>query len=57
MVVAMSRMTGGSSPAGIPTASGFVPSRASTPPQIAIWLALATAEYKPIMPCSTGMEA
>lgn len=43
-VVAMSRITGASCPAGMPTASGLVPSSDSEPPNGAMWLALATAE-------------
>ena len=42
-VVAMSRTTGGSSPAGTAIAMGLVPSSSSVPPQGGTWLALPTA--------------
>ena len=41
--VAMSRMTGASSPAGIATAIGLVPSKGSVPPHGAMWLTLDAA--------------
>ena len=43
-VVAMSRTTGGSWPAGTAIAIGLVLSRLSAAPQAGMWLALATAE-------------
>ena len=41
--VAMSKITGGSSPAGIATAIGLVPSSGSVPPQGAMWWTLDAA--------------
>jgi len=55
-VVAMSS-TSGPLPVGTPNASGLVPSSESAPPHTAMWLALATAEYIPIMPAAAGISA
>ncbi len=41
--VAMSRITGGSPPAGIATAIGLVPSSGSLPPHGAMWCTLEAA--------------
>jgi hypothetical protein len=56
-VVAMSSTMGGSSPAGIATATGLVERSISTPPHGGRWLALPTAKYMPIMPSRSGILA
>ena len=53
----MSSTSGGSSPAGIAMANGLVPSSGSAPPASGMWLALATAEYMPIMSAFSGSAA
>src|SRR6267154_542807 len=52
----MSRTMGVSFP-GTATAIGLVDSSMSIPPQGAMWLALPTARYSPIMSCSSGIAA
>src|SRR5436190_1541705 len=42
---------------GAATAIGLVESKRSTPPQGAMWLALPTARYSPIMSCASGIAA
>ena len=53
----MSSTSGGSVPAGIAIASGLVPSSGSAPPASGMWLALATAAYRPIMSALSGSAA
>src|SRR5258706_10989279 len=52
----MSSTIGPPSP-GAATAIGLVESSRSIPPQGAMWLALPTARYSPIMSCSSGIAA